>query len=52
MCKIPVHKILQRVARVEEGERHLFEGGIAKMEVVPNLGASREAMHKDHARKT
>jgi hypothetical protein len=43
--------ILQRIVKVEEGERHFFEKGIVKMEVIPNLCASREVMHEDHARR-
>jgi hypothetical protein len=38
MCKTHSHDdILKRIAKMEKGERHHFEGRIVKMEVIPNL---------------
>ncbi len=52
LCARSLHtNTLQRVVKVKEGERHLFEKGIAKMEVILNICASKEVMHEDHARR-
>ncbi len=52
LCARSLHtNTLQRVVKMKEGERHIFEKGIAKMEVVPNLCAIKEVMHKGHARR-
>jgi hypothetical protein len=48
----PRTKRLQGVVEVEKGERHHHKRRIAKMEVVLNLCANKEAPHEDHARKT